>query len=106
MSAYGHGSDLGIDGRIMLSIYACINFNVMFLISINICDTIFVACSVIWMTYYFYIKYLWMCLTSECMTYLECMCRFHLREYVHPRTKTVAVAVSCMYSVVYVFLRR
>ena len=47
-----------------------------------------------------------MCLTSEGMTHLEYMCRFYLRECVHPRMKAVAVAVSCMYSVVHVFLRR
>jgi hypothetical protein len=47
-----------------------------------------------------------MCLTSEGMSYLECMCRFYLRECVHPTMKVVDVAVSCMYSVVYVFLRR
>jgi hypothetical protein len=63
-----------------------------------------------------------MCFTSDGKTYLERMCRFDLRECVHPRTKAVAVAVSfiyivvyvycgvcillCMYIVVYVFLRQ
>jgi len=39
--------------------------------------------------------YVWMCLTSEDMTHLECMCRFYLGECVRPRTKAVAVTVSC-----------